>query len=219
MGVVPGLMPAAVGIAVLRTEMFRSRRAGVPGRERRERRMLAARDKPRRSAEKPHDAWTKSVTQNPPVLRIRPPPDGLDTLGTGPKEDSQRAKKLNLAKGPPSSVLFCSMLSAAPNPCSTRPIRGEGESGSLPPPSPYPLAGGREARKLGRTKAQPRTPGAWKTDATSGHPAAPAPCLLPGSAWSKQMAWCPQCDPGRMQTRVFSGWNLLGRYLASVLMW
>ena len=49
-------MPAAVGIAVLRTEMLRPRGAGVPGRERRERRMLAARDKPRRSAEKPHDA-------------------------------------------------------------------------------------------------------------------------------------------------------------------
>lgn len=53
---VPGLMPAAVGIAVLRTEMLRPPGAGVPERGAQGKKNAGSPRQPRRSAEKPHDA-------------------------------------------------------------------------------------------------------------------------------------------------------------------
>lgn len=138
------------------------------------------------AAGKPRDALIQSISQNPQVLEMRPPPGFLETLGTVPKEYSHsRPRSRTLLRGHPAVASFdLTMLSA----CLTRAIRGEGGSGSLCPPAPYGREKGHwwekgradgvhESRNVSRTFS-----GSKDRDATLGYPASLTPFLLPRSA-------------------------------------
>lgn len=142
------------------------------------------------AAGKPRDALIQSISRNPQVLEMRPPPGSLETLGTVPKEYSRsRPRSRTLLRGHPAVSSFdLTMLSAALNSCLTRAIRGEGGSGSLCPPAPYgrekghwwekgQAVGVHGSRNVSRTFS-----GLKDRDATSGHPASLTPFFLPQSA-------------------------------------
>lgn len=171
--------------------------------------VLAAWAKPRRSAEKSHDALTTSITQNLRGLKIRPPPGFLETLGTVPEEYSHsRPRSWTLLRGHPAVSSFDLMMLSAPRALAQqKQVGGEGAGGSLPPPSPYHSL-------LGETPGNEGTPkhgsgmlvgtsAAWRTDSTSGHPVSLILWLLPGSAWSNRWHCAHRLDPVRMACQCF----------------